>query len=114
MAKQGTLPHYLFSNKIGEVTETTEAYSVHMGRSSDLKNKVPDVAEQHKVPKVESTEARASRSSLDQSRLCCDCDQSHCIIETNVVYKNTPLFSRHIFCVNSVYIHTLNYILTVT
>ena len=79
MAKQGTLPYYLFSNKIGEVTETTEAYSVHMGRSSDLRKKVPDVAEQHKVPKVESTEARASRSSLDQSRLCCDCDLSHCI-----------------------------------
>lgn len=37
LSKTVTLPQYLKSNKISEVAETTEAYSVDMVRSSHIK-----------------------------------------------------------------------------
>lgn len=44
MAKTGTLPHYLYSNKVSDVTETTEAYLADMAKSSDLEKEVPKVS----------------------------------------------------------------------
>ena len=52
MIKTETLPHYLYSNKICVVAETTEASSAAMVRSSDVKKEVSKVTEQHEVPKV--------------------------------------------------------------
>ena len=40
MVNTGTLPHYLYSNKISETAKTTEAYSADMVRSSDVEKKV--------------------------------------------------------------------------
>ena len=40
MAKTGTVPRYLYSNKISEVSKATEAYSADMVRSSDLGKEV--------------------------------------------------------------------------
>ena len=40
MANTGTLPHYLYSNKISEVAKTTEAYTADIVRSSDVEKKV--------------------------------------------------------------------------
>ena len=40
MAETGTLPHYLYSNKISEVAKTIETYSADMVRSSDVESKV--------------------------------------------------------------------------
>lgn len=56
IAKKGTLPHLLYFNKIYEVAEKTDTYSVDVVKSSDMEKEVPHVAEQHKVLKVESTE----------------------------------------------------------
>ena len=56
VVKTGTLPHYLYSEKISDVAETTEAYSADMVRSSDVEKEVPNVTEQRKVPKVDSAE----------------------------------------------------------
>ena len=64
MAKKETLPLYLYSNKISEVAEKTEACSVHVVRSSDIEKKVSDVAEQHKVPKVESPQEEQADNLL--------------------------------------------------
>ena len=41
MAKPGALSRYLYSNKIREVSKTTEAYSAGMVRSSDMEKEVP-------------------------------------------------------------------------
>ena len=41
IAKTGTLSRYLYSNKIREVSKTTEAYSADMVRSSDMEKEVP-------------------------------------------------------------------------
>ena len=40
MAKTGTVPRYLYSNKISEVSKATEAYSADMVRSSDVEKDV--------------------------------------------------------------------------
>ena len=40
MAKAGTVPHYLYSNKISEVAETTEAYLAATIRSSSVEKEV--------------------------------------------------------------------------
>ena len=56
MAKTGTLPHYLYSNKISEVARTTETYSADTFRSSGVENEVPDMTDQDEVPEVKSTE----------------------------------------------------------
>ena len=53
MFKSGTLPHYssLYSNKISEVVETTQAYSVDMVRSFDVGKKVLKLSKK-KYPKL--------------------------------------------------------------
>ena len=43
-------------NKISKAAEITEAYSADMVRLSNVKKEAPNGKEQHKVPKVESTE----------------------------------------------------------
>ena len=40
MVKTGTLPYYLYSNKINEVAEITEAYSADMVKSFDVEKEV--------------------------------------------------------------------------
>ena len=52
MSKTGTLLHDLYSNKIREVAETTEASSTDVVRSSDVEKEVPKVTEQHEKPEV--------------------------------------------------------------
>ena len=49
MAKTGTLLHYLYSNKIIEVPETTEAL-----RLSDLEKEVSNMTDQNELPEEES------------------------------------------------------------
>ena len=53
MFKSGTLPHYssLYSNKISEVAETTQAYSVDMVRSFNVGKKVLKLSKK-KYPKL--------------------------------------------------------------
>ena len=40
IVKTGTLPEYLYSNKISKVAETTETYSADLVRSSDIEKEV--------------------------------------------------------------------------
>ena len=54
MAKTGTLPHYLYSNKTSEVAETVKVYLADMVMSSIVEKEVPNMTDQHKVPKVET------------------------------------------------------------
>ena len=56
MSKTGKRPHYLYSNNINEVAETTEAYSADMVRSFDIEREVTNVTDQQKLSEVESTE----------------------------------------------------------
>ena len=56
MARTGTFSHYLYSNKISEVTETTEGYSTNVVSSSYAEKEVPNETEHHKVTEVEITD----------------------------------------------------------
>ena len=58
MSKTGKRPHYLYSNNINEVAETTEAYSADMVRSFDIEKEVTNVTDQRKLSEVESTEEK--------------------------------------------------------
>ena len=58
MSKTGKRLHYLYSNNINEVAETTEAYSADMVRSFDIEKEVTNVTDQRKLSEVESTEEK--------------------------------------------------------
>ena len=58
MSKTGKRSHYLYSNNINEVAETTEAYSADMVRSFDIEKEVTNVTDQRKLSEVESTEEK--------------------------------------------------------